>query len=116
MSLLEVNYEPFVILDKKTVDDPEGGYTTEYHDGVTIQAVAVKDETVQALIAGAQGVTAFYKITTNPQIVLRNMDVLRRERDGKTFRVRSDGDDKATPKGAGLKMRQVRAEEWVIPV
>ena len=115
MSLLEYAYEPFVIMDKITAEDPEGGYTTEYHEGATIKAAAVKDETVQALIAGAQGVTAFYTITTNRDVVLRNYDVVKRVSDGKIFRVRSDGDDKATPKTSSLNMRQVRAEEWVIP-
>jgi hypothetical protein len=35
-----------------------------------------------------------------------------RKRDGKIFRVTSDGDDKATPKSTVLDMRQVTAEEW----
>ncbi len=39
-------------------------------------------------------------------------EVFKRLRDGKFFRVTSDGDDKHTPASASLNMRQVTAEEW----
>jgi hypothetical protein len=46
---------------------------------------------------------------------LRFSDVVKRVRDGKTFRIKSDGDDRATPQSARLDMRQVTAEEWGLP-
>ena len=46
--------------------------------------------------------------------MLEYHDVLRRVRDGKVFRVTSDGDDKYTPESATLNMRQVTAEEYIL--
>ena len=66
---------------------------------------------MEARIAEKQGVTALYTITTRKNVNLQYHDILKRSRDGKLFRVTSDGDDKATPGSAGLNMRQVSAEE-----
>ena len=44
-------------------------------------------------------------------MTLEYHDVFRRVRDGKIFRVTSDGDDKFTPASTSLDMRQVTAEE-----
>ena len=56
-----------------------------------------------------------YTITTGKAVNLQYHDVFRRVRDGKIFRVTSDGDDKHTPASAALNMRQVTAEEWELP-
>jgi hypothetical protein len=45
---------------------------------------------------------------------LQYHDVIRREKDGKILRITTDGKDKETPKGAGLDMRVVNAEEFTI--
>lgn len=114
MSLLSDAMESFTIIDKHTTSDGMGGYDTEWVDGATIQAVAVKDASLQARVAEKQGVTGIYTITTEKQINLQFHDILRRESDKKIFRVTSNGDDKATPKSASLNMRQVSAEEWAL--
>jgi hypothetical protein len=54
-------------------------------------------------------------LTTRKDINLQYHDVLRRVRDGKVFRVTSDGDDLYTPASASLDMRNVSAEEFVLP-
>ena len=64
-----------------------------------------------ARIAEKQGVTALYTITTRKNINLQYHEIIKRVRDGKLFRITSDGDDNATPGSAGLNMRQVSAEE-----
>lgn len=115
MSLLEEAMEDFTIQDKTTTADGYGGYTTTWTDGATIKAAAVKDNSMQARTAQAMGVTALYTITTRKGVNLQYHDVLKRARDGKIFRITSDGDDKATPGSATLNMRNVTAEEWSIP-
>ena len=55
-----------------------------------------------------------YTVTTTRALTLEYHDVFKRLKDGKIFRVTSDGDDKYTPKSATLDMRQVSAEEYVI--
>ena len=115
MSLLDDMMEQFHIMDKVTSDDGYGGVTTEWKEGATFQGVATFDSSMQARAAEKQGVTSMYTVTTSKSVVLQYHDVIKRDRDGKVLRVTSDGDDKYTPASAGLNMRQVTAEECVIP-
>lgn len=115
MSLLSEAMESCVMLDKRTVDDGYGGYTSEYVEGVSFDAAIVFDTSIEARRADAEGVHSVYTVTTSRALTLEYHDVFRRERDGKIFRVTSDGDDKYTPKSATLDMRQVTAEEWSLP-
>ena len=115
MSLLTDAMEACRIMDRQTSDDGYGGYNQVYVEGARIDAAIVLDSSMQARVAEKQGVTALYTITTKRNVNLQYHDVIKRERDGKVFRVTSDGDDKYTPKSSTLDMRQVSAEEWVIP-
>ena len=115
MSLLDDMMEQFHIMDKVTSDDGYGGVTTEWKEGATFQGVATFDTSMQARAAEKQGVTSMYTVTTSKSVVLQYHDVIKRDRDGKVLRITSDGDDKYTPASAGLNMRQVSAEEFVIP-
>ena len=115
MSLLEKAYEDYTMLNKVTMDDGYGGYTTEWTDGATIKGAIVFNNSLEAKKAEAMGVSSVYTLTTKKTVVLEYHDVLRRLRDGKIFRVTSDGDDKFTPESASLDMRQVTCEEWTLP-
>ena len=115
MSLLDEAFEDYVLLNKISGDDGYGGTDAVWSDGPTIQGAMVFNSSLQARIAGASGVTSVYTLTTRKNITLEYHDVLRRVRDGKIFRVTSDGDDLYTPASAGLNMRQVACEEWRIP-
>jgi hypothetical protein len=112
MSLLQEAMENCILIDKTTRADGYGGYVTTWAEGAEFQAAAVLDTSIEARIGEKQGVTALYTITTNKAMNLQYHDVFKRLRDGKIFRVTSDGDDKLTPASAGLNMRQVTAEEW----
>ena len=112
MSLLSEAMENCIILDKQTTPDGYGGVITSWVDGAPFDAAIVLNNSMEARIGQQQGVTALYTITTNKNINLQYHDVFRRERDGKIFRVTSDGDDDHTPASASLNMRQVSAEEW----
>lgn len=115
MSLIKDFSEKFVLVEKKITPDGLGGYSAEWADGEKFTASITFDNSTQAQIAAAQGVTSLYKITTKKDVVLYFHDVVRRVSDGKIFRVTSDSDDKFTPKSAHLNMRQVSAEEWALP-
>lgn len=115
MSLLSEAYEECTIINRAIVPDGQGGVITTWTDGAPIKAAVVRDDSTVGQIAAAQGVTALYTITTSRALNLQFHDVLRRESDGKIFRITSDGDDNKTPKSAGLDMRQVSAEEWRLP-
>ena len=115
MSLLNDAMETCTMLDKVTASDGRGGVVTTWQEGAEIKAAIVFDSSMEARRAEAQGVKALYTITTQKNVNLQYHDVLRREADGKIFRVTSDGDDKKTPQSATLNMRQVTAEEWQLP-
>lgn len=114
MSLLLDAMEDFVILDKITSSDGYGGTTTTYVEGAKFLGDVDFDTSIEARSASKQGVTSLYTLTTLRAIVLDYHDVVKRIRDGKIFRITSDGEDKFTPKSAGLDMRQVTAEEFVL--
>jgi hypothetical protein len=115
MSLLSDAMEACTLIDQITQADGYGGFVRDWQDGALIQCAIVLDTSTETRIAEAQGTQAIYTITTDKVINLQYHQVLRRERDGKVFRVTSDGDDNATPVSAMLNMRQVTAEEFDLP-
>lgn len=114
MSLLTEAMDNCILLNKQTTADGYGGYITTYVDGVEFLAAVAFDTSIEARTADKQGVTSLYTVTTSRAITLEYHDVFRRKKDGKIFRVTSDGDDKYTPQSATLDMRVVTAEEWSI--
>lgn len=115
MSLLSEAMENCTMMDKTTAPDGYGGFTPTWTTGAPFKAAFSFDQSTEARVAEAQGVTSRYTVTTSRAVNLQYRDVFIRERDGKIFRVASDGDDMFTPQSAGLDMRQVEAEEWQIP-
>lgn len=115
MSLLSDAMETCTMLNKRTVDDGYGGYRTTWENGAQFSAAIVFDTSIEARRAEAEGVSSLYTVTTSRALTLEYHDVFRRLRDGKIFRVTSDGDDKYTPASTALDMRQVTAEEWELP-
>lgn len=115
MSLLSEAMESCTMIDKSTVDDGYGGYKRTWTLGVSFKAAVVFDSSIEARQAQGQGVSSLYTVVTGKEMTLEYHDVFRRNSDNKIFRVTSDGDDKYTPKSAGLNMRLVTAEEWAIP-
>lgn len=115
MSLLNEAMEACTFLIKTREKDGYGGWNEVWTDGESFDAAIVLDTSMQARVAAAHGVTNLYTITTEKGLTLDFHEVFRRERDGKIFRVTSDGSDKHTPASATLNMRQVTAEEWKIP-
>ena len=114
MSLLDAGMEACVKLDKTTENDGYGGYNIIWREGFSFDCAITFDTSMQARVADQAGVTSLYTVTTRKNLTLEYHDVFKRLRDGKIFRVTSDGDDKFTPQSATLNMRQVTAEEYVL--
>ena len=114
MSLLDEAMEPFILMDRTSTRDEYGSIIRTWTEGAEIAAAAVFDSSMQARIGGVQGVTSLYTIITSRAVTLEYHDVIKRESDGKYFRITSDGDDKKTPASAALDMRSVTAEEYDI--
>ena len=113
MSLLTQAMEDVVMLEKKRIPDGEGGFTTDWADGVQFKAAISFDSSMEARTAEKQGVTSLYTVTVPLNCKLEYHDSFKRLRDGKVFRVTSDGDDKITPQSASFQFAQVTAEEFL---
>ena len=106
--------EKCYIMDKTTIKDSYGSVKTSWKEGADIMVAFSMDTSTEARIASQQGVKNRYTLYTKKAVILRFPDVIKRDSDGKYFRITSDGDDKRTPNGAGLDLRAVEAEEWEI--
>ena len=115
MSLLSEAMEKCTMIDRISQQDEYGGIIYKWQDGASFDAAVAFNTSIEARQAAVQGVTALYSVVTERSVNLQYHQVFRRESDGKIFRVKSDGDDHKTPNSAGLNMRQVNAEEYVIP-
>lgn len=114
MSLLSDAMENCIYLNKTKVPDGYGGYVDTYTDGAPFDAAIVFDTSIEARVGEKQGVTSLYTVTTSRGMTLEYHDVFKRLKDGKIFRVTSDGDDKYTPASTALDMRQVTCEEFIL--
>lgn len=113
MSLLTDAMEECILLNKSSVPDGYGGRMDIWSESdVGFSAAIVFDTSIQARVAEAEGVHSLYTVTVEKSMHLEFHDVFKRLKDGKIFRVTSDGDDKFTPVSATLNMLQVTAEEW----
>jgi hypothetical protein len=116
MTLIDEDMEECTAIDSVTLPtgDGYGGIRYGWSDGAPFQASIIPNTSDVALVAEQQGVKTFYSVYTAKNVNLQPLSVFRRNRDGKVFRVRSDGDDLKTPSSAGLNLRMVTAEEWVL--
>ena len=112
MSLLSSAMDDCVFIDKTTESDGYGGYIPTYKQGAGFKAAVVFNTSLEARRAEKEGVKSLYTVTTSRALTLEYHDIFMRLRDGKIFRVTSDGDDSYTPSSATLDMRQVTAEEY----
>ena len=99
-------------MEKKRVSDGEGGWFTQWSEGIEFSAAVVMDSTLQARVAESEGMSSVYTVTTPDNIKFDYHDVFKRLKDGKTFRVTSDPEDKTTPDVASFSFEQVTAEAW----
>ena len=114
MSLLSEAMEKCVVMNAIHTADGRGGYNTALTDGAPIEAAITLDTSTAARLAEQQGVKNLYTVVTPKAVNLQPQTIIKRLRDGKMFKITSDGDDKHTPKSAALDMRVVSAKEYIL--
>ena len=114
MSLVDNAMEATYIMDKTTTLDSYGSVKTIWQEGAEILVAYSFNSSTEARVASQQGVNNRFTLLTKKAVVLQFPDVVKRKRDGKYFRITSDGKDNRTPDTAGLDLRAVEAEEWEI--
>ena len=110
MALLDSFKVPCTLMERRRVADGEGGWSTVWTDGPSFTAAIVLDSSINARIAEAEGVTGVYTVTADKTAQMAFHDVLRRDSDGKTFRITKVLDP--TPDVATFQFSQYTAEEW----
>ena len=113
--LYERMMEPFIIMEKKKVSDGEGGFTTTWTDGLTVNLALSSNTSMQARIAEHEGVTSTCTITSYKNVKLDFHDVVKRVSDGMMYRVTSNSGVKESPNFSSIDMNQVTAEKWEMP-
>lgn len=114
--VLDSQKEECVYLNRQVVDDGYGGQKTIWADGAHFFVNIALNNSDETQIAEKQGTTSYYTFFLDKDIdFLRYHDVVRRVKDGKIFRMTSDGDDSETPDIAGIQARTINAEEWTLP-
>ena len=114
MSLLDSAFEDFKIMDKSTTDDGYGGVIPTWSEGASIKGALVYDNSGMMKVAQAAGSTASYTLTVRKNVDLDFYTVIRREKDGRTFRILANSDENDTPDSAHLNMRQYPVEPWIL--
>lgn len=113
MKLYESMMDDCVMLDKTSVPDELGGFTSVWKEGAAFKAAIIKNNTLDAKIAEKQGITEIYKVTVEKGIPLDFHDVFKRIKDGAIFRVTSNIVDSESPSVSSFQIGQVDAERWV---
>lgn len=114
-TLLDTMIESCTVLTRQIVPDGLGGYKEAYVPGVTFEAVIRKDDTAADRIAEKQGVKESYTVVVTKGFPLAFHDVFRRSKDGNTYQVTSNIQDKEAPDASTIKIASVTAERWDLP-
>lgn len=100
------------LLEKTRIPDGQGGWRTSWSDGPTFTAAITHSSSIEARVAESEGMASTFTVWTEKGTPLDYQDVFRRESDGQTFRVTSQGLDEQTPDSASFQLTHVSAERW----
>lgn len=114
-TLLDTMTESCTMLTRAIVPDGLGGYKDGYTNGVAFEAVIRKDDTTADRIAEKQGVKESYTVVVPKGFPFAFHDVFRRAKDGNTYRVTTNIQDKEAPAASTVKIGAVQAERWDLP-
>lgn len=103
------------LLEHVRASDGMGGSHMVWQDGMTFDMVFAHDSSTESQIAEQQGITRTYSGYIHKRMGLKYHDVLRRNVDGKVFRVTKDGDDKHSPDTSNLDAKYVEMQRWELP-
>lgn len=114
MSLLDDYAIPCVLMEKKRAPDGEGGYTTEWSDGVEFFNYQYLDTSMEARRAEQEGVKSLYSALVQKNLPLDYGDVFKDKNTGTTYRVTSHPGEKEAPKSSTFDLKYFTAERWAL--
>ena len=114
MSLIDAYMTKCVWLEPYAVDDGEGGSVITWREGSLFNAAATLSSSTKRTNADKAEAANIYNVTVYQPLLLPFHGVFRRVKDGKVFRIISDGADRKTPETSPLNLRRATAEEWEV--
>ena len=112
MKVLNENMEAVTLMMRDCASDGRGGLQTKgWKEGIGFLAAIVPAGTGETVIADKRQGQKRYTVIAQWGALLRYHDVIRRDRDGKVFRITSDAIE-TTSKSSFLALEKATAEEW----
>lgn len=112
MNLLESMYEPYVMMDKVSVDDDVGTFKYTWVEGATFNGYVKKVNAPEVTIAEQQGVNELFIVIVPKPVPLEYHDVFKRLSDGAVFRMTSLTLDDAAPAASTVQIAKGNCERW----
>lgn len=114
MNLLDSMKDDCVMMDRTTVADGLGGFTTAWVEGAAFSAVIRKDTAPQQIVAQQQGAAETFTVIVDRTVPLEYHDVFRRLSDGAVFRLTSNTKDAAAPSRSTVPIAKATCERWAL--
>ncbi len=112
MSLLAQLMEECRILNKVRTRDGEGGSKYTWAEGASFMAAIGKIGSGETKVAEKPEITEAYMVVVDDSITLAYHDVIRRVRDGATFRITTRTKDSTAHPASTVRIAAVNAERW----
>lgn len=115
MSLLDSYSRECVLMEKNRTLSPEGGWKTEWREGLIFQNHQVLDTSMEARRAEKDGVTSVYSALVEKGFPIEYNDYFMDKITGYTYRVSSNPDEKQSPDSASFSLKYFTAERKALP-
>lgn len=115
MSLMDQYTKECVLLTRVRADDPAGGYTSSWQEGIHFFPAWEYDSAPEIRVAEQQGVSRVYNIYVDKTLELDYHEAFRRLDNGQVYRVTNPGTDRHTPATSRLNRRLIEVEKWELP-
>lgn len=115
MSLLDDFYSPCVLMEEKRISDGEGGYLTQWVEGMEFGDYSSLNTSTPAVVAERQGATSIYGVLVDRNLPLKYGDYYKKKDTGAVYRVTSHPDEKQAPKSASFSLKYFTAERTELP-
>lgn len=104
-------FEDFTVIDYVSRPDGLGGVVWDTVEGAPFRAGIYHNTSNEAQIAYQQGAKSIFTIITLKNVELEQNDVVKRARDGRTYRIVGNAIDNTAPdKAVDVNIRTVQAE------
>ena len=115
MTLMDQYAVECVLMIKRRVDDPVGGYEIQWTDDAHFTAAWEYEGAAAITVAEQQGVARTYRIYVDKTLDLDFHETFRRTDNGQIYRVTNPGTDRITPSFSRLDKRVIEVEKWELP-